>query len=697
MCDRDGASGGDPANGVCVFGQCCAKTRGCHNLDRCVPGQGTCMQRLTNQTDIGVPTNDDRDALEDKRYLVSPGLTMLVRYCKCADGFVGPLCSTKMQPLVPLVYVIVGFLASTGLLFLLLDRKELLQAPRRADRRIEHGVEGVGQRELALKCLSFLLESFMMASGVFSYSVQWSKDFTLIAVLRFLAHSVLEAFSAFSHLFLPDSWSSRDTFSIQIMFSTALPMMMLAHAWASRVPDPTTNELELTAGGITIVYTVLPLFTIPTVGVLFKPIVSCHLQADFINPSETAAEDQYYVPRSAPPEELFLPPSERTDCSYGKATTDYFWLGFCLLVPFWLIGLYFGTQGGRQQRFALLRGYQAWHTQLLVGCAMAYRAFKRHHPKMLCLTLLVLNVVELGLVWRWRPCDMHLLNAVRLSGALLAVIWCGIGVTAATIADSADDTSGMLLLMSMAVWGAVVLHGWQARRGRVVGVAGVALGAAPAIDGAGGEGPRADDSMAVVGGVLGVVLPTFETEERQTGAGANSSTGRTGGNIPVGTVASGVQQPSASTMTETTANPLSVPRALPVLSVPIDARGRGRGNRSAPRVRRELNAEELQARKERSDRARANMRRAALAAERGAGGRRGGGGGGMAGASSSGGGGGGVGALGGAMAQLDIDALLERQQYLQRPEVERFLTGLVRKTASFLSFPYVCPEPVLAK
>lgn len=177
--------------------------------------------------------------------------------CKCEKGFVGPLCDTAMEPLVPLGYVIAGFGASTALLFLLHQKKDLLQPPPLAERRITHSVgEGITQKQLALKCLSFLLEAFMMASGVFSYSVRWSKDFTLIAVLRYMAMFVMEAFTEFTHFFLPAAWSSRDTFSIQVMCSTALPMTLLAHAWGSRVLDPVTRELKLDPSGVTIVHTI---------------------------------------------------------------------------------------------------------------------------------------------------------------------------------------------------------------------------------------------------------------------------------------------------------------------------------------------------------------------------------------------------------------------------------------------------------
>lgn len=105
-----------------------------------------------------------------------------------------------------------------------------------------------------------------------------------------------------------------------------------------------------------------------------------------------------------------------TDCSFGQATTDYFWLGFTLLIPFWLSGIYFGSGTSSSRSFPLLAGYQAWHNQLMVACAMTYRAFKRHHPKMLCLSLFLCNTIELGLVWTWRPSDVQLLNNVRLSG-----------------------------------------------------------------------------------------------------------------------------------------------------------------------------------------------------------------------------------------------------------------------------------------
>ena len=186
VCDHTRLSGGDPRRGVCTWGQCCVHTRGCYPgvKDQCVEGQGTCMQRLANQTDVGEPASDANDVLDDPRYRNGDTLSMVVRYCRCEPGFVGPLCEIKMDWKVPLLYVLVGYCATTWLLFVLLDAAELLQPPRLKDRQIRHSIAGVKVSQIILKCLSFVVESFMMSSGVFSYSVQWSTDFALIAVLR---------------------------------------------------------------------------------------------------------------------------------------------------------------------------------------------------------------------------------------------------------------------------------------------------------------------------------------------------------------------------------------------------------------------------------------------------------------------------------------------------------------------------------
>ena len=62
---------------------------------------------------------------------------------------------------------------------------------------------------------------------------------------------------------------------------------------------------------------------------------------------------------------------------------------------------------------------------------------------------------------------------MRLAAHALAVVWCLLGVLAAIIADSTDNTSGVLLLASMLVWSVAVRHVWQRRRS-VVGIAATA-------------------------------------------------------------------------------------------------------------------------------------------------------------------------------------------------------------------------------
>jgi hypothetical protein len=54
---------------------------------------------------------------------------------------------------------------------------------------------------------------------------------------------------------------------------------------------------------------------------------------------------------------------------------------------------------------------------------MVYSAFKRHHPRLLCVLLLALNLLELGLISTWQPHDQPVLNDVRQTAAVLGVIW----------------------------------------------------------------------------------------------------------------------------------------------------------------------------------------------------------------------------------------------------------------------------------
>lgn len=239
----------------------------------------------------------------------------------------------------------------------------------------------------------------------------------------------------------------------------------------------------------------------------------------------------------------------------------------------------------------------------------------------------------------------------------------------------------------MAVWGAIVLHGWQARKGRLVGIGTVTQVYPAAADeqqvAPGGEAPAV--SRHHVAALPVTVAATFDTEDngrgRPTSTAAipmgavilstSTSTGSNGSTLQVsGVGASGfalaappveMTRPDNAPIptTETTSNPLSTvgdgsPLPLPV---PVDSTGL------------QLSAAEAKARKERSDRARASMRGAVLERQ--------GQGGGSSARSA-------VGANGrtrpttfsSAFAELDLEAAMQRRAYLDLPEVHRFLDKL---------------------
>ena len=191
-------------------------------------------------------------------------------------------------------------------------------------------------------------------------------------------------------------------------------------------------------------------------GCLFKPVVGCNFLATSMNPHEDAA---HYDSRHRPPpeEELFAPPSLQLQCSYGQATYNYFWLGVACFLPFWIMALIANTQPQSETSvFALHVGYRAWHTQLQVCCAMAWRAFANANPVALTFLLTSLIAVELALVWRWQPSNLPLLNQARMQGSVLALLWGLCSCVAAVIDDSADDRSGIFVVLVSTAWLAVV-------------------------------------------------------------------------------------------------------------------------------------------------------------------------------------------------------------------------------------------------
>jgi hypothetical protein len=61
-----------------------------------------------------------------------------------------------------------------------------------------------------------------------------------------------------------------------------------------------------------------------------------------------------------------------------------------------------------------MAGYRVWHTQLLVCIAMVWRSFSHYNPTALSYSVTILMVMELALLWRWRPATHAILNGARI-------------------------------------------------------------------------------------------------------------------------------------------------------------------------------------------------------------------------------------------------------------------------------------------
>ena len=207
------------------------------------------------------------------------------------------------------------------------------------------------------------VQHFMMASGSFAYSVPWTHDFFLIRTLRTITQVLLGAARIVADWIVPDDWTAAETFMMQMLVASCGPILLLATAFVNR--KNTGHHKEFNEVGAFICFGVLPLLTIPTVSVLFRPIVGCHLQLDTFNPQPIAPEDMRR--RTLTPEETFLPMMQRTDCSYGSATWSYFAVGSFILLPFWMFNLYIAMKvDEKQTRFPMVKGYHIMHTQMMV-------------------------------------------------------------------------------------------------------------------------------------------------------------------------------------------------------------------------------------------------------------------------------------------------------------------------------------------
>ena len=218
--------------------------------------------------------------------------------------------------------------------------------------------------------------------------------------------TLIDLFSTLSALVLPDTWTTANTFQIQILMALPMPiygaaehfkrrneelererqtkakLRRVAHLHRESPPHVVAAEVErerqVEAACVAAetearlrqfrLTALLPLLVIPVSGCLFKPIVGCNFLATSMNPQSTDSggiQPQHSTARPPPDEELFAPKSAQLQCSYGAATTTYFWLGVCCFLPFWILALLANTQQQSQKSvFALHTTYRAWHTQL---------------------------------------------------------------------------------------------------------------------------------------------------------------------------------------------------------------------------------------------------------------------------------------------------------------------------------------------
>ena len=325
-----------------------------------------------------------------------------------------------------------------------------------------------------------------MGCGSFCYSIAWTDNFPLIIVLRFVSDIMMGAFEVLADLILPENWTSNDAQTVKMTLAVSVPAFLIAYCLVHATPHPKTGRRMFTYAGSFIIYTLLPMITIPVVGTLFRPIVGCHFDAPWMDPVPLRPEDE--STRAAPIEMQFQPVHLRHDCAFGDKTETYFDLGVGLMIPFWAIGLFLGSQGSTERMlFPVHKGFHVLHTQLMVVVAMACkchtpvnskrfvgqkerdgsvcvdRAFKMRHPMNLSLSLVVINALEIVLILVFRPNDHRPINTLRLHMASISTTWAVCAVLAQLINDRDSVASAMVLTLACLAWVGVVIA--QKRRG----------------------------------------------------------------------------------------------------------------------------------------------------------------------------------------------------------------------------------------
>lgn len=374
-----------------------------------------------------------------------------IRYCLCDEGWMGSACELEMQPWIPWTYISVGFLLTTVVAIGVLgadafdfnsnDRifKETMTDHKGQDAPFKWGG------------LNLVFQYYLMGCGAFTYSIAWTDDFFIVDVMRAVSEFFMGAFEVIGDYILPDDYTNNDATAFKMALAVSVPCLLYAQALAGKKKNPKTGKTTFSFFGNTVIYTITPMITIPIVGTLFRPIVGCHFDSAGMNPQPLRPEDESV--RNPPIEMQFLPVSMRQDCSFGDQTAAYFWIGICLMIPFWALGIFLGSMGKTDSMtFPVHRGYHVIHTQLMVTVAMAYRAFKMRHPMYLTTTLLVLNLIELVVVLIFKPNNHLPINRLRLYVCSLSVVWNGCGFIAQLINDRTSLVSAILLCVGTLGW-----------------------------------------------------------------------------------------------------------------------------------------------------------------------------------------------------------------------------------------------------
>ena len=102
-----------------------------------------------------------------------------------------------------------------------------------------------------------------MGCGSFCYSIAWTDNFPLIIVLRFVSDIMMGAFEVLADLILPENWTSNDAQTVKMTLAVSVPAFLIAYCLVHATPHPKTGRRMFTYAGSFIIYTLLPMITIP--------------------------------------------------------------------------------------------------------------------------------------------------------------------------------------------------------------------------------------------------------------------------------------------------------------------------------------------------------------------------------------------------------------------------------------------------